>query len=103
MMTPPVSQPVFQVAPTLATTTYQPVQSYPYYYQPQPYSTPYYGLPAYGFPGFGCPAFMPGCFPSKLSLGEYVADDINYSRVFDGFSYLDPAQAFRQRWPYVGF
>ena len=77
------AQPIYQAAPVQTIATYQ-----PYYSQPQSYAASYYNPFSYGVPGFH---------------SDYVADGIYYSRVFDGFSYLDPAQAFRQRWPYLGY
>jgi hypothetical protein len=41
---------------------------------------------------------MPGCAFSSIGLGDYVADGINYSRAFDGYTFLDPVNAQSQRW-----
>ena len=37
----------------------------------------------------------------KKALGSYVADGINYSRVFDGYTYQDPVNAFQQQGGFV--
>jgi hypothetical protein len=62
---------------------YSPYQQYPYYspFQQNPYYSPYQ--------------------QTMFGLGNYVADFNNYSRMYDGFTYLDPANAQSQRrWGY---